>query len=355
MSFADDLIAEPWRFDFLAVMRRCERSFPDRPRIGESGTRRDEYVALGEHPYLDFPASSLSGAEYDAQGRLRIFVKFLGLLGPQGPLPLATTEEAYSWWLARDDAFARFLDLLNNRFLQLFFRAWADARPIAHHDRPHDDRFADYVGTAIGIGTPPFRQLDAVSDMGKLAYAGLLAPQAKSAGRLRNFISGLFGVETEVEQFVGSWLALEPDDRTTLGGAQSTLGSDVLLGRSTYSVQDKIRIHIRMRDLDQYQRFLPTGDLCTPLTDAVFFYLGAELDWDVQLAIPAGRVAPVRLGRSGNLGWTSWMSPTWAATDQTIRADARLNLAERLQKRRTGTRDHPRPGDERWPTSASKP
>ena len=355
MSFTDDLIAEPWRFDFLAVMRRYERSFPDRPRIGDSGTRSDEYLTLGEQPYLDFPASTLSGAELDSHGRLRVFVKFLGLLGPQGPLPLATTEEAYSWWLARDDAFARFLDLLNNRFLQLFFRAWADARPIAHHDRPLDDRFADYVGTMIGIGTPPLRRLDAVEDADKLAYAGLLAPQAKSASRLRNFISGLFGVETEVEQFIGSWLTLEPDERSVLGNAQSTLGSDVLLGRSVFSVQDKIRIRIRTRDLDQYRRFLPTGDLCKPLADAAFFYLGDELDWDVQLALPAGRVAPVRLGRSGELGWTSWISPTWAPSDESFRDDARLNPAERLKKTRTSPRDHPHPGAERWPTSASKP
>ncbi len=33
-----------------------------------------------------------------------------------------------------------------------------------------------------------------------------------------------------------------------------------------------------------------------PLADAVFFYIGDELDWDVELAIPAGAVAPVRLG-----------------------------------------------------------
>ena len=38
--------------------------------------------------------------------------------------------------LMRDDAFPRFLDILNHRFLQLFFRAWADARPVAQHDRP---------------------------------------------------------------------------------------------------------------------------------------------------------------------------------------------------------------------------
>ena len=89
------LAEEPWRFDFFAVLRRLERSYADRPRIGDSASRRDEFVVLGQDPYMDFPASNLSKFEQRRRtGRLRVFVKFLGLLGPQGALPLATTEEA---------------------------------------------------------------------------------------------------------------------------------------------------------------------------------------------------------------------------------------------------------------------
>src|SRR5262249_28184739 len=130
MSLIGDISAEPWRYDFFAVLRRLERSYPDRPRIGDSTARRDEYVALGQDPFMDCPASNLSRFERSAKDRFRVLVKFLGLLGPQGALPLATTEEAHFWNLMRDDAFPRFLDLLNHRFLQLFFRAWADARPV---------------------------------------------------------------------------------------------------------------------------------------------------------------------------------------------------------------------------------
>ena len=58
------------------------------------------------------------------------------MFGPQGALPLTTTDEAYSWLRARDDAFARFVDIFQGRFLALFFRAWADARPIAQERSP---------------------------------------------------------------------------------------------------------------------------------------------------------------------------------------------------------------------------
>ena len=59
MSLIDDINEEPWRFDFYSVLRRIERSFADRPRIGDSASLRDEYVALGQDPYMDFPASNL--------------------------------------------------------------------------------------------------------------------------------------------------------------------------------------------------------------------------------------------------------------------------------------------------------
>ena len=58
----EDIKQEPWRFDFFSAMRRVERSFPDRPRIGDSSSIREEYLSLGQEPYMDFPASNLRGA-----------------------------------------------------------------------------------------------------------------------------------------------------------------------------------------------------------------------------------------------------------------------------------------------------
>ena len=330
----DALQREPWRFDFFAVLRHLERSHAGRPRIGDSATRRDDYVALGEDPYLDFPAATLARADRDSRQRVRLFVKFLGLLGPQGALPLATTEEAHAWHLSHDDAFPRFLDILNHRFLQLFFRAWADARPIAQHDRPDLDRFGAYIGAAVGIASQHMRGRDAVPDAEKLAFAGLVAPQARSASRLRSFLAGLFGTEVEIEEFVGSRLVFQKDERTRLGRRHCGLGVDALIGASVFSVEDKFRIRLFTANLADYRRFLSSGDRSAMLADAVFHVLGDQLDWDVELALPAGRVEPVRLGRSGELGWTSWMAPNWAASDETVRRDARFHPAERLRRAR---------------------
>ena len=333
MTFLRNLESEPWRFDYFTVLRHLERMFADRPRIGDSAARREDFVQLGQDPFMDFPASNLARVVQSDDKPLKVFVKYLGLLGPQGALPLATTEEAYHYVLAQDDAFPRFLDVFNHRFIQLFFRAWADARPIAQHDRPDADRFVAYIGSAIGLGSKPYQNLDSLPDAAKLGFAGLIGAQAKCASRLAGAVCGLFKVKAEVEEFVGSRLMIEASERTILGDRYNRLGEDALLGRTVFSVQDKIRLRIFAKNLAQYIRFLPTGDLCEPLADLVFFYNGEQLDWDVELAIPSGAAEPIRIGKFGQLGWTSWMAPNWTSVEA-YRRDARFHPAERMRYKR---------------------
>jgi type VI secretion system protein ImpH len=334
VSFLEDASAEPWRFDFFTVMRLLERSHSQQPRIGDSGALREDFVTLGQDPYLEFPASNLTAVERLESGRLRVLTRFLGLMGPQGALPLATTEEAYQWHVMRDDAFPRFLDLFNNRFLQLFYRAWADARPIAQHDRPREDRFVTYIGATIGLGSSIFHNLDSVADPAKLGYAGLIGAQARGASRLRNLVAGLFGGEVEIDEFVGSYLEFDPDQRTGLGTKNSGLGTDMLLGAAVFSIEDKFRVRIYVEDMEQYMGFLPTGTFSEPLADLIYFYIGDQLSWEVELAIPSGKVEPMRLSKFGQLGWTSWMSPKWVDVKDTYRRDARFHPADILKQKR---------------------
>ena len=109
---------------------------------------------------------------------------------------------------------------------------------------------------------------------------------------------------------------------------------DLLLGSSVLSVEDKFRLRVYVRDFAQYEQFLPTEtpNLSEPLADAVFLH-GEELDWDVELAIPSGAVAPVTLGQSGRLGWTTWVSPNWTSSEE-YRCDARFHLSARFRAKR---------------------
>jgi type VI secretion system protein ImpH len=323
VSYWDELAKEPWRFDLLDLMRRLERENPEKPRIGDAATPAEEVVEVTQPPYLEFPASNVTGFSHSPGKPPRVAARFLGMFGPQGALPLTTTLQAYLWQREDgDDALARFVDLFQRRFLSLFFRAWADAHPITQHDRPKQDRFRAYLGSMIGVGTPAFDD------------AGLLAPRVKSASRLRDFLTALLNVRVEIQEFVGSWLALEPTERTRLGATNSRLGRDTIIGSSVFTVSDKFRIRIYAEDAETYRSFLPLSPRAIEIADAVYLYVGQEFEWELELAIPAGQVEPVRLGGASRLGWTAWMSPNWADDDRSWRTDARFDVVSRQPQSR---------------------
>lgn len=334
MKPAADLLADPQAHDFFEACRRLEQAEPHRPRIGDSAARREEFARFGQDPFFAYGGGNISRAERATDGALGVYVRFLGLVGPQGALPLGVTEEAYHFAQSDDPALARFFDLFNNRFIQLFYRAWADSRPIAYRDRPAEsDRFTAFLGSAVGLGSDVYRDLDTVDDLVKVAFAGLLGAKTKSASRLARALTALFGVEAEIEEFVGMRLMFEPDQCSRMGVGFSTLGRDILVGSAAYSVQDKIRIRLYAESLEAFEQLLPVGPRAQAFTDMVDFYLGPELEWDVELCLPAREAKGMALGSSGRLGWTGWLSPNWALEKDEYRKDARFNLAKRFRRK----------------------
>jgi type VI secretion system protein ImpH len=79
---------------------------------------------------------------------------------------------------------------------------------------------------------------------------------------------------------------------------------------------------------------LPGGANIRKLVDWVRTYLGFELEWDLQLAL-LSREAPLsRLGRYGQLGWTSWMGRAPKPVDA---EDLVLDAEAVLARSRPGT------------------
>lgn len=312
------ILAEPWSADLLDLLRDVERGARDKPRIGENLVLAQEPVRLGQDPYAEFPASNISAITERPDSSLNVRTRFLGYFGPQGALPLATTMEAYNWQRGNDSSFVAFADLFATRFLQLFFRAWSNARPITQADRPEHDRFRDYVGSFIGIGVAAFHDRDAVDDVAKLRFAGLLSGRVKSATRLRQILTGLLGLDVEVEERIGHWLEFEPGDRSRLGQAGATLGQNTYLGARVFSVETKARLKLRAKSFEEYQSFLPGGQRFQHVSDMIRLYLGDTIDIDVELGLPRNLVPAGRLGVVGQLGWTLWSAPTKGGDDEYV-------------------------------------
>jgi type VI secretion system protein ImpH len=304
--------------DFYQALRLLENAHPDKPRIGASLRPRDDAVRFGQDPSLSFEPGALNGfTPAQAHARARLAVNFLGLLGANGPLPLHITE--YTRERKRnngDGTLAAFLDVFNHRMVSLFYRARASADPALSLDRPDSDRFADYVGSLFGIGTPAVRERDEIGDFAKLHFAGLLANQRRPAAGLVSVLRAYFKLPVEIEQFVGHWMRIPLDGQTRIGmhDRGNRLGTSAVLGTRVWDCQHKFRLVIGPVGIDDYQRLLPGGASMRRLIDWVRSYAGDVLDWDVRLVLARGAVPPLKLG-STKLGWTTYLASGPAARD----------------------------------------
>lgn len=311
LELLDRLRQEPWQFGFFAALRRLEAAHRDRPRFGQSLRPVDDPVRLAQEPSLSFAPATLAKFEAGSGGRApRLLQNFLGLLGPNGPLPLHLTEHARDRLRnSNDPTFARFLDVFNHRMLSLFYRAWAMTEPTVSHDRPEEDRFAQYVGALFGIGMPSFRDRDAMPDLAKLHFAGRLACQTRPPEGLQAILEAFFSMRVQIREFVGEWMELPEDCLCRLGASRETgtLGMTITVGARVWGAHQKFRIAFGPMGFDDFRRLLPGGDSLARLVAIVRNYAGEELTWDVNLILEREEVPPLRLGETARLGWTTWL------------------------------------------------
>ena len=150
-QFIDKLAEEPYAFGFYTAMRRLhalDRSM----NLGVSLRPREDRVRLAQQPDLRFSPSTVrdfTPAKEDAPARLT--VNFLGLFGPNGPLPLHITEYALDRLRVQHPTLVAFLNLFHHRMLSLFYRTWAVHQKTVDLDRPQGRKFTNYIGSFIGL------------------------------------------------------------------------------------------------------------------------------------------------------------------------------------------------------------
>jgi type VI secretion system protein ImpH len=318
LNFLSAVSKEPFRYDFYQTLRRLECLYDSRPRWGTALRPLEEPVRLGQEPELSFAPAPLASLEFGQEGAPpRLHVRLFGLLGPNGPMPTHITEYTrHRLRHSNDPTLSRFLDLLHHRFIALFYRAWAQAQPHVNRDRSGQDRFRMYVGSFVGIAPSSLRDRDAVLDVARLFHASTLVRQVRNAEGLVVILQQFFGVPARIEQFVGHWMRLASADLTRLGPRGSPLGQGAVAGARVWDHQSKFRIHLGPLTLEQYKAFLPThASTLRKLVDWVRFYLCFELDWDVRLHLRREEVPALKLGRGGQLGWTTWLGRRTSTAD----------------------------------------
>lgn len=338
----DELQAQPRLHDFFATVRRIEGLNPQWPRMGQALLPSQEGLRLGQEPELDFAPAAIESLERGSSAVPWLRVRFFGLLGPQGPMPLHFTEYTRERKRNRKDpTLARFLDVFHHRMLALFYRAWAQNQPVVQHDRPAQDRYAAWLGACAGLAptqhvhdgrgntAPP--RAGALPRTAALAQAGLLSQRSRHPEGLAKLLMTHFRVPVRIEQHVAQWLQIDTHDRSALGHARNRaersedalnrLGLNTTSGHKQLDRQYKFRIVMGPLDKATYDDLLPGGRAWRDLGTWVRQYTGMDLRWDVQLVLDRTQVPQPHPDGRQRLGVSSWIG---RGTNDRDRADLRL-------------------------------
>jgi type VI secretion system protein ImpH len=320
----------PETHHIFVALRAIESAFPDAPRLGESRRPNQDRMRFAQEAELSFPPSTISYIEDGKNGKPPTLVsRFFGFFGPHGPLPLHLTEFARDRQRNhRDRTFVDFANMFTHRLFTLLYRAWRSGQPAPSFDRGSNDLIQGKVAAIAGYYGDKFVDQDDFPDIAKRYFAGLLAQGPKNAEGLIAILSAFFDAEFEIEEFVGSWLELEPDDRWSLG-ASGNLGQTTSIGTQVWTRGAKFRIKVGPLTMDQYRRLLPGMPSQRRMAAIVRAYVGMALDWDVNLILKAEEVPNAIMGESVQLGHIGWMG----SDERTKNADELYLEADMMSER----------------------
>lgn len=305
-------------YDFFELLRRLERR--GGARFGHSGRIDRDPARIGQQIRLGFAVQDVVAFDDGTDNApARVTIANLGLMGPEGPMPLHMTrwvlDRLSQRWFAGADAlqtsdttFVDFVNILQHRVISLFYRAWADAHPAVQVERAVGGRVLAMLEAMAGIGMPGVHndanpELDAV----RLRQAASLANQVDGPERLTLFLAEAFGIRVELNEFVASWMTVPMPLQSRVGRDYAELGRSATIGPRTFSRQNRIQLRLGPLGLAEYNAFLPGGGRLAILKRAIRDLIGESLDVDVCLVLATGEVPPVKIG-SVQLGRTTWLS-----------------------------------------------
>jgi type VI secretion system protein ImpH len=311
------LTREPWRFGWLALMRRIGADLAIDP-IGTAQRPAAEPFRLGQQPSLSFAPSEVADARERNDGRLFVRLYSLGMLGPNGPLPIHMTEIAREREVnRRDSTLVDFIDIFHQRFLTQFYLAWASTQATAGLDRAgaQTETFSFYAGALAGKD-PALLETAAVPFHAQLAASVHTVRENADNDGLRQTLAQFFQVPVEIEPFAFHWMELPPEEisRLAVPGEASTLGGAVL-GEVIPDRQHRFKVVIGPLELAQYLRFTPDGDDLPLLIDLVRAFVGKSRQWQLELKLKTSAARPATAGGDQQLGWSTWLGSNPAAEE----------------------------------------
>lgn len=352
---------QPWNEGFVPLLRHIAAVHDDLPLLGTARRPEDEAVRVGQAPHIGFATREIASigeagglphyAKLRAQDAAKgiapagtaaisshasampsvpsVMLYGLGMLGPNGALPLHFTEVVSEQVVAkRDHGLLNFLNIFHHRSFLHVYRAWAQSQAAAGLDRTDQETFTPYVARLLGEEPGETHAL-ALPHHARWAAAPHRGADARTPEGIEASLSYFFGVPVRLLEFQSHWFSITGEDECRLGMPRpsSILGEAALIGDSVADRQNKFVLEIGPLNLEQYLRFTPRsadepasstkGRDLPVLVEWIRAFVGFEYCWEAKLLIDERAAIPACLGGEGQLGWSTWIKDVDAPASTT--------------------------------------
>jgi type VI secretion system protein ImpH len=315
--WADDPLAlslakDAKMFEFFQAVHLIQASHPDAAGVGMQGPPEREVIRFQCDPSLSFPASDISSITVRDLGgempRYEVATTFLGIYGSASPLPVFYTEDILH--ADPDESLVKgFVDLFHHRLMSLFYRVWEKYRYERLFRAGGADVLSRRLMNLIGVGADVAPLRPKIPNIRLLAFAGLLSQLPRSASALRGILAEYFDpAPVAVEQFVGAFVPIAPEQRARLGVSNCTLGRDAPCGEKVYDLGATFRVRLGPVGLEPFLTFLPPGANHPRVRELTDLINADALDYQIEVVLDRAEVPELQLGAPiARLGWCSWI------------------------------------------------
>jgi type VI secretion system protein ImpH len=309
--------------EFFKAVHLVQSAYPDAAPIGQQGPPERESVRFVCDLSLGFPASDMTQIEVRDTGgelpRFEMTTAFMGIYGSSSPLPVFYTEDVMDQ--DPDESLVKgFIDLFHHRIISLVYRVWEKYRYDLLFRAGGTDVLSRRLLHMIGLGSDVAPPRPKIAPVRMLAYAGLITQLPHSASALRGMLAEFFEpIGVAIDQFIGQYVSIDPSQRTRLGVANFTLGSDAVLGERVFDIAATFRVCLGPVGLADFLTFLPPGGNTARLKEIVELVNNDSLDYELEVTILRDEIPELRLADDkARLGWSTWLGQR-PETNQSVR------------------------------------
>jgi type VI secretion system ImpH/TssG family protein len=323
--------------DFFETVRDFDQAACDLPRTGCADSAADEVLRFSQMPSLHAEKAVVKALSRESAEGGAVFAElcFFGLCGIDGPLPLELTSEVLQRSVnGGDPALQRFLDIINQRFISLLYRAYAQNSECFNFDRAADDLHRAALRALSGAGALKDLPLPSFGAEGLTQFTLTRNPGARG---LEAALCEFLGHECQIRCNVFSSGLIPPELRCRLGREDSAvLGVNTQIGRFFYSSTKKFELRMGPMDYEECLKLLPGSALHTHLIALVSFCLPKPLDCDLVFILRKDSLKSAQLNGKFSLG----RSIFFPYRDQGGTCTLTINASRLSGRERRATRSH---------------